>query len=650
MARTSRTSRSGQVSPLHTGVDPESASRARSSLNLAQRLHEVETLLGQAGQQRSGSTLEDLLGALERLEQLEKQEKLENQGRLPRADPDFADPEPMSQKIARLRHPCLNQLGELMMSLGEYGSAADYLEQARILGRSQSQTSEAQPSESQPSEARQSEARQSEERREHDLETLEYIALLRYKCGEPAAALELYAQLVGLQGGRGQYVGLVRSLLGSARVRLSGLAAHRAAGQNHAAEAQWYQARDELEHAEQVIAVQGGRGKGVAGVQALHLPCQLLWSALYLEHGHFEQSWDTLEAVEREFRADREGNSSVALRAQFYRRRAEWHFRQGDCETAARDYGSALALLHQVGHKDEVAWIHGRLAEVYERLGQLERAINHLHHHYGLSLQLRDATLGRQLRLSALRQDLEQARHLASERATQFQAERTRLEAQVQTQSEALEKSDLELLERLSRVVESRNEGSAHHTRRVSHLSALVALELGMSPQGAEQLKMAARLHDIGKVAVPDEVLFKRTRLTPEEWTQVQNHTQRGSEMLEGTASPLLQLAGVIAASHHEHWDGLGYPSRLRGEQIPLEGRIVAVVDVFDALVSERPYKRAWTPQEALLEICAGAGTHFDPRVVEAFARVLEREWLGETTPDWEGELERWVGSIRPLG
>ena len=599
--------------------------RARPSLNIAQRLREVEALLGQVGQQETGSALEALLGALERLEQLENLESLEDlkrrekQGQNPRVDPATEDSEQIAQKVARLRHTCLNRLGELMMSLGEYGSAADYLEQARTLGRNQPYPAETLPS---------------GERREHDLETLENIALLRYKCGEPAAALELYTQLVGLQGGRGQYVGLVRSLLGSARVRLSGLAAHRAAGQNHAAEAQWYQARDELEHAEQVIAAHGKLGKGVARVQALHLPCQLLWSALYLEHGHFEQSWDTLEAVEREFRADGAENANVALRAQLYRRRAEWHFRQGDCDTAARDYGSALALLHWAGHKDEVAWVHGRLAEVHERLGQLERAINHLHHHYGLSLQLRDATLGRQLRLSALRQDLEQARHLASERATQFQAERTRLEAQVQTQSEALEKSDLELLERLSRVVESRDEGSAHHTRRVSHLSALVALELGMSPQGAEQLKMAARLHDIGKVAVPDEVLFKRTRLTPEEWAQVQNHTQRGSEMLDGSASPLLQLAGVIAASHHEHWDGLGYPSRLKGEQIPLEGRIVAGVDVYDALVSERPYKRAWTPQEALLEICAGAGNHFDPRVAGAFARVLEREWLGETVPD----------------
>ena len=631
MARTSRTLRSGQISPPRTGVEPKNASGARSSLTVAQRLSEVDALLERASQQEAGSALEDLLGALERLEQLEN---LDKQGRLPRADPAVHDSEQIPQKVARLRHPCLNRLGELMMSLGEYGSAADYLEQARNLGRSQSHLSE---------------SYLSEQRREHDLETLENIALLRYKCGEPAAALELYTQLVGLQGGRGQYVGLVRSLLGSARVRLSGLAAHRAAGQNHAAEAQWYQARDELEHAEQVIAVQGKAGKGTLGVQVLHLPCQLLWSALYLEHGHFEQSWDTLESVERELRAD-EGNAHPALRAQLYRRRAEWHFRQGDCLAAARDYGSALALLHRAGHKDEVAWIHGRLAEVHERLGQLERAINHLHHHYGLSLQLRDAIGGRQLRLHALRQDLEQARHLANERAAQFQAERTLLEATVQTQSEALEKSDLELLERLSRVVESRDEGSADHTRRVGHLAALVALELGMSPQGAEQLKMAARLHDIGKVAVPDEVLHKRTRLTPEEWAQVQNHTQRGSEMLDGSASPLLQLAGVIAASHHEHWDGLGYPSRLRGEQIPLEGRIVAVVDVFDALVSERPYKRAWTPQEALLEICASAGTHFDPRVVEAFARVLEREWLGEAAPDWEGELERWAGSIRPLG
>jgi response regulator RpfG family c-di-GMP phosphodiesterase len=597
---------------------------------LARWLLEAETLLEGAQHRENGLALEDLLGALERLERIERVERHES---LEDADSDPKRVSAPAEQAMRLRHSCLNRLGELMMSLGEYSSAADYLEQARTLGRHQTHRTDSNPLNIPVN-------------LEQDLETLGNIALLRHKCSEPAAALDLYAQLIGLQGGRRQYAGLVRSLLGSARVRLSGLAAHRAAGQNHAAEAQWYQARDELEHAEQVIAAQGEK-KGLVGqeVQSLHLPCLLLWSVLYLEHGHYPQAWDLLEQVERECPPEEH-----TLWAQFYRRRAEWYYRQGNCEVAVQDYGSALHLLHRSGHKDEVAWVHGRLAEVYERLGKLEQSINHLHHHYGLSLQLRDAIGGRQLRLHALRQDLEQARHTAREHAAQHQAERLRLEEQVKTQSKALEKSQVELIERLSLVVESRDEGSADHTRRVGHLSALVALELGQSAHSAEQLKMAARLHDIGKVAVPDEVLHKRTRLTPEEWAQVQNHTQLGSQMLEGTASPLLQLAGVIAASHHEHWDGMGYPSRLKGEQIPLEGRIVAVVDVFDALVSERPYKRAWTPQEALLEICAGAGSHFDPKVVEGFAKVLEREWLGETVPDWESELERWAGSIKPMG
>ena len=179
-------------------------------------LLEAETLLEGAKQRENSLVLEDLLGALERLERIERVEKQEELLEGAESDPESVSA--LAEGATRLRRSCLNRLGELMMSLGEYGSAADYLEQARTLGRSALHRTESHPLDL-----------------EQDLETLGNIALLRHKCGEPAAALDLYAQLIGLQGGRGQYAGLVRSLLGSARVRLSGLSVHRAAGQNHAA-------------------------------------------------------------------------------------------------------------------------------------------------------------------------------------------------------------------------------------------------------------------------------------------------------------------------------------------------------------------------------------------------------------------------------
>jgi putative two-component system response regulator len=138
-------------------------------------------------------------------------------------------------------------------------------------------------------------------------------------------------------------------------------------------------------------------------------------------------------------------------------------------------------------------------------------------------------------------------------------------------------------------------------------------------------LRHASPMHDVGKIGIPDRVLLKPGKLDPDEWEVMKTHAAIGADLLSGSKSPLVQMAATIALTHHERWDGTGYPYRLHGEGIPLVGRIAAVCDVFDALTSERPYKRAWPVEESLEEIRRGAGTHFDPALVTLFdANIAE--------------------------
>jgi putative two-component system response regulator len=162
--------------------------------------------------------------------------------------------------------------------------------------------------------------------------------------------------------------------------------------------------------------------------------------------------------------------------------------------------------------------------------------------------------------------------------------------------------------------------------RRVARTAAGLARRLGLDEEEVSLIERAAPLHDVGKIGVPDAVLLKPGRLTPQEFRVVQAHTELGADILAQGSSRLVRAAREIALTHHERWDGTGYPQGLAGEAIPLWGRIVAVADVLDALMSERPYKRAWTPAEALAELRAQAGQQFDPRVVAA----LEEELRGQ--------------------
>lgn len=183
--------------------------------------------------------------------------------------------------------------------------------------------------------------------------------------------------------------------------------------------------------------------------------------------------------------------------------------------------------------------------------------------------------------------------------------------------------ANLELVRRLALAAEYRDDETGGHNDRIGRYSAIVGRSLGLEPSECEMLAYAASLHDIGKIGIPDRILLKNGALEPEERAQIQLHTELGAKILAEGEHPMVQMAHRVALYHHERWDGSGYPKGLRGTDIPVEGRIVAVCDVFDALTHCRPYKPAWTVEDAVREIEKGRGTHFDPNVVDAFLRRL---------------------------
>lgn len=187
-----------------------------------------------------------------------------------------------------------------------------------------------------------------------------------------------------------------------------------------------------------------------------------------------------------------------------------------------------------------------------------------------------------------------------------------------QASAEAVSR-ERELIRRLMLAAEFRDDRAGDHLTRVAGCVIAVAEGLGLSAAEADDVALASTMHDIGKIAVPDHILMKAGPLTPEEWDEMRQHALRGYHMLHDSPSRLLQIAAEIALTHHERWDGTGYPRGLRGEEIPRSGRIVAVADVFDALISARSYKPAWSLERARAHLEAEAGRHFDPACVAAF-------------------------------
>ncbi len=216
------------------------------------------------------------------------------------------------------------------------------------------------------------------------------------------------------------------------------------------------------------------------------------------------------------------------------------------------------------------------------------------------------------------------------------------LEVAVRERTYELEITHLEAVDRLARAAELRDGETGEHLERMSRLCELVAIELGQSEAEALLLRQAAVLHDVGKIGMPDGILRKPGKLDAEEITVMRRHTTEGAALLEGSRAPLLGLAEVIARTHHERWDGTGYPTGLSGEAIPLPGRIAAVCDVFDALITARPYKRAWTVEEARAEVAAQRGRHFDPAVAEALLTIVGQP----AGPPWKADVS--PGPVAP--
>lgn len=193
------------------------------------------------------------------------------------------------------------------------------------------------------------------------------------------------------------------------------------------------------------------------------------------------------------------------------------------------------------------------------------------------------------------------------------------LAAEVAKATAEIREREREAVFRLARAAEFRDPETGAHIQRMAHYSRLIAAGLGLDETQQELLLEAAPMHDVGKLGTPDMILLKPGKLTVEEFAVMKQHATIGWEILRGSAAPTLQVAAEIAHSHHEKFDGSGYPRGLSGEAIPLFGRIVAIADVFDALTSARPYKLAWEPDRAWQLIADGRGTHFDPRCADIF-------------------------------
>jgi putative two-component system response regulator len=200
------------------------------------------------------------------------------------------------------------------------------------------------------------------------------------------------------------------------------------------------------------------------------------------------------------------------------------------------------------------------------------------------------------------------------------------LEERVRERTKELDAARLDILSRLARAAEYRDHDTGRHTQRVGCLVERLARKLGVPRKKAELLGRAAPLHDVGKIGVPDDILLKPGKLTAQEFEVMKRHVKVGVKLLANGQSELIRLAELIALTHHERWNGSGYPRGLKGDSIPLEGQLVAVADVFDTLVHRRPYKEPWPLEQAVQEIRKQSGHWFNPAVVDAFLQVLEEE------------------------
>jgi putative two-component system response regulator len=280
---------------------------------------------------------------------------------------------------------------------------------------------------------------------------------------------------------------------------------------------------------------------------------------------------------------------------------------------------AALDRADRTDHRELELELHDLLAVACKQAGRLSEALEHRERHFALHREIFSDAADLRMRTVRVAHDNENARHLG---------QITRLTTSGLVAGFAAEHSDvdayhLEAYERLAALAEFRGGNTTRHTSGVGDLAAEIGHAIGQRPYWCQRLRLAARLHDIGKVAVNDRVLLKPGPLTVEEFEEVKQHTVLGRRLLSGVSTELFALAAEAAWSHHEWWDGSGYPNGLAGTSIPLSGRIVAIADVFDSLATRRVYKREWTRDEAARFVASGSGSQFDPALVDAFVKVL---------------------------
>jgi putative nucleotidyltransferase with HDIG domain len=262
-----------------------------------------------------------------------------------------------------------------------------------------------------------------------------------------------------------------------------------------------------------------------------------------------------------------------------------------------------------------------KLANLCKEMGRFEQALVHQEARYTLNEEMFNRGTDLRIRTLQIQHDTEAAR----QQSEILRLRTTDLDHMVAKRTDLIEAFQLQALQRVAVMAEFRNTETVKHPVRVGELSADIAEELGESPEFVALLRRAAPLHDIGKIAVPDEILMKPGPLTAAEFEVVKTHTTMGADILSGSTSAVIQMAAELALSHHERWDGTGYPHGALGESIPLSGRIVSVADVYDALISARDYKHPWSPIDAVNYIVAARGSQFQPRIVRAFIAVMTR-------------------------
>jgi response regulator RpfG family c-di-GMP phosphodiesterase len=297
------------------------------------------------------------------------------------------------------------------------------------------------------------------------------------------------------------------------------------------------------------------------------------------------------------------------------------HFamQRNDLTVALERTEAALKFAQAQENREALLHCYNNLWQIQEQRGDFRAALEAHKQHHHISMQLRNQNAERRAQMFSAQLELQTAKN----ESELHRVRSIELEQRVLERTSELERAQLEMLERLAMAAEYRDYDTGLHTQRVGECAAKIAEQLLLPPSLVEQIRLAARLHDIGKISIPDSILLNRGELLPEQWQVIRAHTEVGARMLSGSQSPLIQLAEEIALTHHERFNGSGYPKGLVGHDIPLSGRITAVADVFDALLSERPYKHAWTQKDALDEIARLSGSHFDPMVVQAFLRCF---------------------------